>query len=464
MELETNKQKDVGFNLDFIGDIFKKAHENTLQREKEKGKPIEQIENYLNTRIKNDPILVKQILRIYLSAYTNNPINLALLAPSSDGKTYATVQVSSIFPDKDIISVGRLSPTALIHQHGVLVNEDGESIEEKLEALDPNDEDYKTKKTELFKNVKNLVDLKNKILIFLDNPNTQTYEMLKPIMSHDKKEIIYKTTKGDGSLNVKETIIRNWPVFIFCSAKNEAKNEVWKEIETRVFVASPNSDIKKYQKANRLTAQKLSFPSYASEIYDNSEDEKFAKFYIRKLKEKILAYCSNDENPIFNPFGELISEIFPSNQGVSMRHFNRFMSFCNIETLINYRENMKLAFKTYEGKMKYSIITSLNDIDNAVKILGKISTVPPEQIKFYNKVFKPAIKEILNGEDTGLTSKQLAKKYSQVFKKPTTPKKVLENYLEHLVEHGIIEERQDPDDKRKNLYTSVGSFLIRVLR
>jgi len=219
IEPEINKQKDVGFNLDFIGDIFKKAHENTLQREKEKGKPIEQIENYLNTRIKNDPILVKQILRIYLSAYTNNPINLALLAPSSDGKTYATVQVSSIFPEKDIISVGRLSPTALIHQHGVLVNEDGESIEEKLEALDPNDEDYKTKKTELFKNVKNMVDLKNKILIFLDNPNTQTYEMLKPIMSHDKKEIIYKTTKGDGSLNVKETIIRNWPVFIFCSAK-----------------------------------------------------------------------------------------------------------------------------------------------------------------------------------------------------------------------------------------------------
>lgn len=77
-------------------------------------KPLQQIEDYLNTRIKKDPILVKQLVRTFLSTYTDNPINIALLAPSSDGKTYATVEVSKIFPKEDIILVGRMSPTALI--------------------------------------------------------------------------------------------------------------------------------------------------------------------------------------------------------------------------------------------------------------------------------------------------------------------------------------------------------------
>ena len=80
--------------IDMMPKIFANAHQQTVQKIKDKGRPIEQIENYLDTRIKNDPILVRQILRVGFSAYTNNPINLAVLAPTSEGKTYATVQVT----------------------------------------------------------------------------------------------------------------------------------------------------------------------------------------------------------------------------------------------------------------------------------------------------------------------------------------------------------------------------------
>jgi len=395
-------QKSDTFDLSFVEDVFKNADEKTKQREKEKGTPIEQIENYLNTRIKNDPELVKKLIRIYLSAYTNNPINLALLAQSSEGKTYATVEVSKIFPGKDIISVGRMSPTALIHAHGVLITENGEKIEDKIKELDQEDKEFNAKKGELFRNAKNLVDLQNKILIFLDNPTTATYEMLKPIMSHDKREIIYKTTKGDGSLNVKETIIRNWPVFVFCSAKNEAKNDVWKEIETRVFMASPNNDIQKYQEANALTSQKYGLPYFAEELYNNQENEDYCKFYISKIKDRLNNLCKNGENPIWNPFAQRMAELFPSNQGVSMRHFSRLMSFCNIETLINFDSNLKLGFKTIDNEEKRTVITSINDIGNAIKILGKISTIDPNKIKFFDKVFKPLVIEKQEDEQTKL--------------------------------------------------------------
>jgi len=122
--------------MDLVESIFAKAREKTTQRQKEKGRPLVQIKKYLNSKIKNDDKLVEKILWIYFSAYTANPINLGIMAPSSEGKTYASVVVSSIFPKEDIISVGRMSPTALIHQNGILVDENLNSIENILELLD----------------------------------------------------------------------------------------------------------------------------------------------------------------------------------------------------------------------------------------------------------------------------------------------------------------------------------------
>jgi len=466
--------------MDSVNDLVISLHNNAEKNEKIKldrlekyGAPLIQIENYLNTTIKKDPTLVKQLLRVFLSAYTNNPINIALLSPSSDGKTYATIEVSKLFPKEDVVLVGRLSPTALIHQEGFLIDEEGNSIEEKLEEIDKimitakqgdNKEEYelaKQSKSDLVKTARKCVDLKNKILLFLDNPNPTTYEMLKPIMSHDNKEIEYRTTKGDGSLKVSKSVIRNFPVFIFCSAKNEDKNEVWEEIKTRVFMTSPNSDIKKYKSANKLTGKKLSRPSWSSGIYDNEEDKKYAKFYVDEIKQNLIKLCKDDNNPIINPFDSILVELFPSNSGVSMRHFTRLMSFINLETLLNSEYNPLLTFETNDERKIKSIFTTLVDIDNACKVLKNISTTPPEKLKFYDKIFKPLYKEILNCE--GLTSIQVAEKYSLVFNKPITNKQVLESYLNPLEDAGILTSIENPDNRKQKLFQVTNTVNIHNL-
>ncbi len=454
---------------DVINDFTTKLEENVSTRENEQldriekfGLPIKQIENYLKTKIKKDDVLIKQLLRVYLSTYTDNPINMALLAPSSDGKTYATVEVSKIFPKEDIILVGRASPTALIHQNGFLIDENGNNIDGVLEDLELQilevkkgdskevENQLKKQKDDLIKSSRKCVDLKNKILLFLDNPNPQTYEMLKPIMSHDSKEITYMTTKGDGSLNVKRSIIRNWPVFIFCSAKNEDKNEVWEEIKTRVFMTSPNSDVEKYAEANKLTAKKFSRPSWSKGIYENKEDEKWSKFYIDEMKIRLSLLCKDDNNPIINVFDEIITKYFPSNQGVSMRHFIRLMSFINLETLLNSETNPKLLFTRKDGHGIKSVFTTIDDIDNACHVLRNISTISPEKIKFMDKIFKSLLQEKLN--TTSLTSSDLAEKYTQVFKKQITSKQVLENYLKPLEDSGILSSDENPHNKSQNVY------------
>ena len=471
------KKRDLTDSINDMVTTLKNNADNNerikLDRLEKYGVPLLQIESYLNTTIKKDPTLVKQLVRVFLSAYTNNPINIALLSPSSDGKTYATIEVSKLFPKEDLILVGRLSPTALIHQEGFLIDEEGNSIEDALEEIDKimvlakqedNKEEFeaaKQSKINLMKTGRKCVDLKNKILLFLDNPNPATYEMLKPIMSHDNKEIEYRTTKGDGSLKVSKTVIRNWPVFIFCSAKNEEKNEVWEEIKTRVFMTSPNSDIKKYKSANKLTGKKLSRPSWSKGIYENEEDKRYSKFYIDEIKQNLIKLCKDDNNPIINTFHELLVELFPSNSGVSMRHFTRLMSFINLETLLNAEYNPLLTFETKDDKKIKSVFTTLDNIDSACNVLKNISTTPPEKLRFYDKVFKPLYKEVLNCE--GLTSIQVAEKYTKVFDKPITNKQVLESYLKPLEDAGILTSIENPDNKKQLLFQVTNTVNIHNL-
>jgi hypothetical protein len=74
-----------------------------------------------------------------LSAYSKNPINLLINAPSGVGKNYVIKKVSSLFPKSDILLLAGMTEKALFHRPGTLVikNVNGEyqSIEPQLEDI-----------------------------------------------------------------------------------------------------------------------------------------------------------------------------------------------------------------------------------------------------------------------------------------------------------------------------------------
>ncbi len=445
----------VNNGIDLICDLFTSSAKKTKQREIQKGPPIKQIEDYLNTKIKNDHKLVKKITQCFFSTYTGNPINLGIMAPSSEGKTYATVEVSKIFPKKDVISVGRMSPTALIHQKGILVDENHNSIEEEIESLEftlENTDDpeirkkAKKDKKQLLRNSKNLIDLSGKIILFLESPHPKLWDMLKPILSHDSEEIEYKTTQTDGSLKVKESIIRGWPAVIFCSAKNEAYDRIWNEIETRFDITSPNTSKTKYLEANRFTSLKMGIPSFAKSLVSNDEDEMYARYYVEIIKKNLSQF--NKQNPIWNPFQKIIADSFPNREGISMRHFQRFTSYCNLSTLINSNDKFKIIFEKNNGIRETYLIADTDDIDAAIDMVESLSTIPPEKIQFIHDIFEPSLKETLGD---GVTTQKLAEKYQSVYQKDTTPKKILESYIKPLHDHGIVDYKENPNDKRQHL-------------
>ena len=102
---------------------------------------IKFVEDIALKEAKKEGRLTKQIFITMFSAYSNNPINLLINAPSGVGKNYVINKVASLFPEYDILSLAGMTDKVLFHRSGKLVikNEitgEYESIEDRINDLD----------------------------------------------------------------------------------------------------------------------------------------------------------------------------------------------------------------------------------------------------------------------------------------------------------------------------------------
>ena len=91
--------------------------------------------NAIKREVKRDDVLIRQVFYTALSAYTFEPINLGIISPTSEGKTYTTMKVMQYFPREDVWLIGNMSDKALIRQRGILINSKGESIQKQIDEL-----------------------------------------------------------------------------------------------------------------------------------------------------------------------------------------------------------------------------------------------------------------------------------------------------------------------------------------
>src|SRR5262249_53367855 len=85
--------------------------------------------------VKKEDSLVRQIVYTVLSKDTQDPLNLAVIAPTSEGKTYAVHQTLQYFPHRDIRMVGSMSPRVIIRDTGILVDSDNQPIAGRVKEL-----------------------------------------------------------------------------------------------------------------------------------------------------------------------------------------------------------------------------------------------------------------------------------------------------------------------------------------
>ena len=274
----------------------------------------DKIEYCLETILKEarkEERLSYQLFITMLSAYSNNPINLAINAPSGVGKNYVINIVSSLFPQTDIVSLAGMTEKALFHRSGILVikNESGEyeSIETKINEIDNEIEKkefelsknkdnknlkqafqdviktIKNRKKDLLKDAKKLIDLSGKVIIFLDTPPEQLLSGLLPLLSHDKFEVEYEFVDTHNSIKTKSNVLKGWPAVIFAQAIDYSHYKRILETQRRFITTNPTMSKEKYDKAINLISNKYSVPDliYQNEIV--SDDKK--KLLKKSLKD-----------------------------------------------------------------------------------------------------------------------------------------------------------------------------------
>jgi hypothetical protein len=473
--------------------------------------------NTIKKEVKRDDVLVRQVLYTAMSAYTFDPINLGIISPTSEGKTYGTMKVVQYFPNEDVWNIGGMSTMALVRQKGITINSKGESIEEKIEELkreiqntttttikfEPyKPEDYenndthvdedgenheptiaervKMKKEKIRKELDNLledasklINLQGKILIFLEPPHHELWTILKPILSHDTIEISYPyVEKNDrGQFITRNVVVRGWPACIFCSAKDESQWKIWPEIQSRFLITSPNMNKEKVHDGNLLIAQRKGLPnSMQQQIIVSDKELELARKAVSFLRSWITKLFMtngtdyNHANAVWIPYGEILSSRLSGNKGTDNRATNRIFSLLNIIPLINVNHRPNLIY----GNERL-VIATLEDLSETLHITQNMSGIPTHKVKFYTDIFtklyesktEPDSKDDRVEDIIAVTTSQLCEFYKSETGKSISTKNLHNQFINELLNNGFIDERDSLTDKRQKIYFPIMEMPIK---
>jgi hypothetical protein len=448
--------------------------------------------------------LVKEIFYIMLSAYTNNPINLAINSPSGEGKNYVLRKVASLFPQEDVMFVAGMSAKALFHRNGILVikNEIGgyDPIDKLIEVIDTRIEDLQDQhassndnnlkqglkaqiksledeKKDLHKDAKKLIDLSNKIIVFLDTPNMELFNAIMPLLSHDNFEVEYEyADSGQNGIKTKGNILRGWPAVIFAQALDYSHYKRYPEIQRRFIITNPKMTVDKYKQAVGLIGKKYGLPDfmYQAKVVSTEQKEQ-VKEIIKGLRDNIINICSVIEPGASNvivPFEEVITESLPTNKALDMTTAYRLFSYLSLLPMVNIDDRPKFVIRK-EGEIRSHIIpfATFEDLREAMSLIQFANGVRPYILEWYNEVFVPTYntkyepdsKTRVRGEDTiiieedrkAVTTGQLVDATETKLKKRFTTQKILEQYVIPLMNEGYIDKQQSNLHGRDNIYYPV---------
>jgi len=400
-------------------------------------------------RVKRDLTTRNLVFLTGVSAYTREPLNLFLRGESSIGKTYVVVQVLSYFPKEDVWLLGGLSPTALVYDRGVLVDRNGEVIlpsdKPSEDAPKEDKEDYR----ERMKGAHYLVDLSGKILVFLEAPNIETFNRLRPILSHDAPEIIYKSTETrKGQLQSIHVVVRGWPSTIFCTTSDRFVQD----LATRSLTNTPETTPEKYRDANFLTGNKASFPW----AFERDLDFNLLEGYIRTLRNRLPKLRT------VIPFAEELAIKFPSKFPRSMRDFAHLLGLIEVSALFHFAQRPTLVRKSKtEVSMKGTgtplraeeiecyVLAVKSDYDRVMALWKAIQETTETSAASHIMTFFHEVVEEVAKENETFSISELTDRWNKKFETRKSSD-TIRKWVDFLCDIGYVTKEPDPVDKRQN--------------
>jgi hypothetical protein len=430
--------------------------------------------------VKQEDSLVRQVVYTVISKDTTDPINLAVIAPTSEGKTYAVLESLKLFPEKDIRKIGSMTPKVIIRQNGILVDRDNQPIADRIKEFkrkikETHDicekEDLEELLRQLYNDAKVLIDLRGQLWVFLEPPHHQTWDILKPILSHDTFEIEHPYVYEVKSMGfeVKKVVTRGWPACIFCSAKNESKWEVWPEIQSRFLISSPNMVEQKYLDGNMLIAQKMGLPSLlqqsiiVSPIQIELAKKCFA-YTLHQIKQRnetnSIHNNGNKINSVWVPYAQILAKILPAKKGIDNRITKRIFSFLTMIALARSHLRSRLNYGN-----ESLIVADLTDLHEVLHITQNLSGMPTFKEKFFKEILIPLFKSKQGPDESddgtkrekiiAVTTSQLSDAYNRTTGKTITTNNLKQNYLDEYVSNELVEEMDSEIYQRRKIYVPI---------
>lgn len=372
-----------------------------------------QLLEVLGQTVKQDNTNKLIVFLCQLLTYTeSDQFNLSFNTPSSSGKSYLALEIASLFPKEDIIDLGYASPASFFHTHSF---------------YDKEKKGY-------------IINLERKILIFLDMPHPQLLERLRPVFSHDQKEIHIKITdKQKFGIKTKDIYIIGHPSVLFCSASFQFDEQ---EL-TRFILLSPETTQEKLRAAiTEVVKRETDIIAYYRNLLADTKRTEL-KERIRAIKEAHIKQINlHDPNKLMSLFYERNKILKPRHT----RDIKRIACFAKAFALLNlwYRN-----YQPYNG----TIITTDEDYQEAFAIWDQVSMaqdlgLPPYLLNLYKEVIIPMYEA--KGR-VGITRQEILNKHFEVYGRHLQDFKLRKEYLPMLETSGLVSQEQDEFDKRRLL-------------
>ncbi len=389
------------------------------------GGPLLLAEYVLNQTIKSDRVNKLLTFLGELSTFTkDSQLSMLFKSDSSTGKSHIALKVADLFPQENIIELAGASATAFFHEFG------------KFSC--PTHKQW-TKGCDTCNN--RVVDFNNKILVFIDQPSDELLDKIKPLLSHDRYELVYKITDKlkHGGLRTKTIILRGWPSVVFCTAK------LWvqEEQSTRSFILSAEETQEKLGNALQLVTDE------AKKTPKQLEKDIESDLGRKALREYILTLIGQKVN-ITIPDAEQVLERFRSSRPrLTARHQRDYKRLLNLIKIIAFFNKTDRVVEK-DGNGEETLYATPYDIELAYTLFDPISEanelgLSPSILEFYNVILLP-----LWDQNPALEYRQVQQQFRAYYRKPLNVKKLKEVMLPMLESAGLLYIDKHPTDPRKN--------------
>lgn len=373
----------------------------------------------LNATIKHDNFNKVLLFLGMLSTYTSeDQMNIFLAAQSSSGKSYLVQQVLAYFPETDTKVFGKVTPTAFYYAQDLSTTDDSGLT---------------------------IVDLERKILVFLDQMDYQLQENLRPLLSHDKKEISFLNTNRThtGTNNAKEGIMRGFPSTFFCSANLQMDEQE----QTRALIISPETSQAKIEAGIDLVQEKSYDRTSFNAMLTNSPQRKL-------LIDRVIYIKSLHIDNVIIPRSFGIEKRFKAtvNGKLQPRHQRDIQ---HLNSLIKAFALLNAPTRERKGN---DIVAKVQDVDAAFELWKYLNRsqeygVSPETLEFYESIVYPCFQEqrSQNSAVVGVTMSNLSE-YCVGQGLPVKQEYWRKQHIPALKRAGLISEEKDINDKRNKIF------------